>query len=344
MKQALTGLFPKEIAAGLNLKPFQGEQVFRWIHQKHVFDFEAMTNLSKDVRKRLEEEYEAVGLMPEEVSESEATGTRKVLFRLRDGESVEAVLLRSRDRLTLCVSSQVGCAVKCTFCATGLSGFTRDLDAGEIVGQALYLLRDVDLEGRTPNVVFMGMGEPLRNYDTMVRSVRLLMERSGLGIGARKITVSTAGEVPGIVKFAQEDWQVRLSISLHAANNAKRSALVPLNRKYPLERLMEAVHAYVALTGRQVTFEWTLLKGVNDSEDDARELVNLVKGLKASVNLIPYNPVRGISFATPDKAVCEAFAAYLDAHGITATLRIERGRDIDAACGQLRRRVSEKAG
>ncbi len=344
MKQALTGLFPKEIAAGLNLKPFQGEQVFRWIHQKHVFDFDAMTNLSKDVRKRLEEEYEAVGLMPEEVSESEATGTRKVLFRLRDGESVEAVLLRSRDRLTLCVSSQVGCAVKCTFCATGLSGFTRDLDAGEIVGQALHLLRDVDLEGRTPNVVFMGMGEPLRNYDTMVRSVRLLMERSGLGIGARKITVSTAGEVPGIVKFAQEDWQVRLSISLHAANNAKRSALVPLNRKYPLERLMEAVHAYVALTGRQVTFEWTLLKGVNDSEDDARELVNLVKGLKASVNLIPYNPVRGISFATPDKAVCEAFAGYLDAHGVTATLRIERGRDIDAACGQLRRRVSEKAG
>jgi 23S rRNA (adenine2503-C2)-methyltransferase len=343
VKQALTGLFPKEIAAELGLKPFQGDQIFRWIHQKQVFDFDAMTNLSKGLRERLKENYDAVPLTLEEVSESEETGTRKILFRLRDGESVEAVLLRSRDRLTVCLSTQVGCAVKCTFCATGLSGFTRDLDAAEVVGQALYLLRDVPLEGRTPNIVFMGMGEPLRNYDTTVQSIKLLMDKAGLGIGARKITVSTAGEVPGIAKFAQEDWQVRLSISLHAANDAKRSALVPLNRKYPLARLMEAVHAYVGQIGRQVTFEWTLLKGVNDSEEDARELVKLVQDLKACVNLIPYNPVKGISFATPDAAACEAFADYLNANGVTATLRMERGRDIDAACGQLRRRVAARS-
>ena len=333
-------MLPKEIAAELDLKSFQGEQLFRWIHQKQVTDFQAMTNLPQAVRDALDERCAATSLTLEEEAESPGTGAVKMLFRLADGETVESVLLRSRERVTVCVSSQVGCAVKCAFCATGMSGFTRNLEAAEIVDQALHALRGVDLAGRTPNIVYMGMGEPLRNYDATVRSIRLLMERSGLGVGARKITVSTAGEVPGILQFAQEGWQVRLSVSLHAANDAKRSALVPLNRKYPIARLMEAVNAYAAVAGRQITFEWTLLKGVNDSLEDARELVELVKGMNASINLIPYNPVAGVSFVTSDPAQCETFAEYLNSHGLTATLRIERGRDIDAACGQLRRRAA----
>jgi 23S rRNA (adenine2503-C2)-methyltransferase len=338
-KIALSDLGPQEIAERLALKPFQGRQIFHWIHQKKVFDFESMTDLSKTLRVQLIDLCTANRLSLVNVSISEASGTRKALLEMQDGETVESVLIPDRDRNTLCLSTQVGCAVKCSFCATGLSGYARNLSAGEIVEQALYLLRDVDLGGKTPNIVYMGMGEPFRNYDAVAASIRLLMHPEGMNIGARKITVSTAGEVPGIRRFAQEDWQVRLSVSLHAATDTLRDELVPLNRKYNLARLLEAVRDYQAQAGRQVTFEWALLAGVNDSEAQARELAELIGDLNAFVNLIPYNPVAELGYAPPSMKQCKRFRDVLMKRGINATLRAERGQDIDAACGQLRRRT-----
>jgi 23S rRNA (adenine2503-C2)-methyltransferase len=336
-KRVLTGLMPEGIATSAGLAPLQAKQVFQWIHQKKVWDFEQMTNLSKPLRAQLAETAVAADVTLIEMQVCRRTGTKKALIRLNDGESVESVLIRDGERITLCVSSQVGCALKCDFCATGLAGFTRNLNPGEIAAQALLLLRGEDLSGRNPNVVYMGMGEPFRNYDSVMESIRLLMHPEGLGIGARKITVSTAGEVKEIERFGQEPWQVRLSVSLHAANNELRSRLVPLNRKYPLERLKESLLRYQGLNGRQLTFEWTLLDGVNDSIQHANELLYFARGLQVSVNLIPWNPVRELPYATSTRERCNAFVEHVTAKGLKATLRKEKGRDIDAACGQLRR-------
>jgi len=340
----LTDLTPAEIAAGLCIEPYQGRQVFRWLHRKRVFDYDDMSDLPTGLRKRLAETCPDHYLVPLETYCSPRTGTKKVLFRLADGETIESVVLRNRGRTSLCLSTQVGCPLKCVFCATGQSGFVRNLAPGEIVEQALRMLADEDLGGRTPNIVYMGMGEPFLNYDAVVRSVRLLMAKEGLEIGARKLTISTVGDVPGIALFSDEKWQVRLTISLHAANDALRSRLVPLNRKYPLDALMAAVHNYVKKTRRNVTFEWVLIDGVNDSRRDAKELAQLLSGLRTSVNLIPYNTVRGADFAPPPVAECRAFRNELVRRGLRATLRHERGRDIDAACGQLRRREAKASG
>lgn len=338
-KLPLTDLDAEEIALKLALKPFQGRQIFRWLHAKRIFDFESMTDLSKAVRLQLAESACPAQLRLLQMQECPVTGTKKALFELMDGETVESVLLRDRDRTTLCLSTQVGCVVKCSFCATGQSGFKRNLSPGEIVEQALHLLASINLGEQTPNIVYMGMGEPFLNYDAVRESIRLLMADEGVGVGARKITVSTAGEVPGIRRFTHEDWQVRLAISLHAANDELRSELVPLNRRYPLATLMDAVREYADITGRMVGFEWVLLKGVNDSAEQARELAGLLRGIKAAVNVIPYNPVEGASFSPPSARVCEAFLNALTKKGIQATLRHEKGQQIDAACGQLRRRT-----
>ena len=339
--QYLAGMTPETLAETFGLKPFQGRQLFQWIHRRQVFDLDAMTNLPKALRASLAETGAPVGLRLLQRAVSERTGTSKVLLALPDGETVESVLIRDGDRVTLCVSSQVGCALKCDFCATGLAGFRRNLDPGEIVEQALYLLAGEDLGDKTPNIVYMGMGEPFRNYDAVVASIRLLMHPEGLGIGARKITVSTAGDVKGIERFAGEDWQVRLSVSLHAANDELRSQLVPLNRRYGLDALRRAILDYQARTARQVTFEWTLLDGVNDSTRDVEELLRFMRGMRASVNLIPWNPVEGLPYAPAPRARCQAFRDQLTEHGVNATLRREKGQDIDAACGQLRRVAAE---
>jgi len=336
----VTDLAPGEIAVRLGLEPFQGRQIFHWIHARQVFDFRAMTDLAKDLRRRLAETTELPQIAALEKVESPASGTRKILFSLRDDETIEAVLLRDAGRTTLCLSTQVGCPLGCGFCATGRSGFTRNLSPGEIVEQALYLLRDEPEEGRTPNIVYMGMGEPFHNYEAVMRSIRLLMAKEGLAVGARKITVSTAGDAPGIERFAKENWQVRLSISLHAASDGLRSRLTPLNRKYPLARLLDAVRNYTASTGRRVTFEWVLIDGVNDALADAEALVRLVRGLNADVNIIPYNPVPEIEYRPPPPARIAAFQNALVQAGIKATLRQERGQDIRAACGQLRRQYA----
>ena len=343
MKTPLTDMTPEEIAEALELQIFQGRQIFQWLHQNRVFRFGDMTNLSKDLRRRMDETCLArqLELVRMETSAHSApqAGTKKALFRLEDGETIESVWLEDRHRITLCVSSQVGCPLECSFCATGHSGFRRNLSAGEIVEQALHLLVGEPIGERTPNIVYMGMGEPFLNYDAVVKSIRLLMREEGLEIGARKITVSTAGVVPGIRRFTDEDWQVRLAISLHGANDALRSKLLPENRTYPLKKLIGAVHDYVFTTGRQVSFEWVLLKGVNDSVKQAQELADLIGGLKAVVNLIPYNSAPGLPFEPPAPAVCEAFRDNLTVRGVPATLRQERGQDIDAACGQLRSRA-----
>ncbi|HPC15224.1 MAG TPA: 23S rRNA (adenine(2503)-C(2))-methyltransferase RlmN [Candidatus Hydrogenedentes bacterium] len=335
---ALTDLSAEEIARTFNLQPYQGRQIFAWLHRRRVFDFDAMTDLSKDLRERLHAECLAPQISLLDMETSARTGTRKALFQLSDGETVESVFLRDGDRVTLCVSSQVGCACRCAFCATGDSGFRRQCTPGEIVEQVLHLLDLEDLAGRVPNIVYMGMGEPFQNYDTVAKSIRLLMAKEGLGIGARRITVSTAGDVPGIGRFAQEGWQVRLAISLHAANDRLRSRLVPLNRRYPLAAIMEAARRYASSADRLLSFEWVLMQGINDSEDDAEELATLIAGVKSVVNLIPCNPVDGKPYKAPSPSVCAAFQAALTARGVAATLRQERGQDIKAACGQLRAR------
>ncbi len=335
----LVGMTPEELVPALGIEPFHARQIFRWIHQKKVLDFERMTDLSKPLRERLASEHRLAPLRMVRMDASSATGTRKALLELPDGETVEAVMIPAGDRVTLCLSTQVGCPIKCSFCATGLSGYARNLRTDEIVAQALYLLQDFDLGGRTPNIVFMGMGEPFRNYDATVAAIRLLMHPAGLGIGARRITVSTAGDVPGIERFATENWQVRLSVSLHSANDALRDELVPLNRRYNLARLRQAVDDYLARTGRQLTYEWTLLADVNDAEEAARELIDYIGGRPIHVNLIPFNPVSGTGYAPPGKKRCEAFRAMLERAGVSATLRLERGQDISAACGQLRRQA-----
>lgn len=336
--ESLVAWSPEQIAQEFSLKPFQGKQLFQWIHQKRVFDFDKMTNLSKKLRETLAKRWPtALSTTMVNAVESPGSGARKVVLALDDGETVESVLLRQQDRITLCLSSQAGCPVGCPFCATGLSGFRRNLNAGEIVEQALYLLQDEELRGKTPNIVYMGMGEPFLNYDEVVRSIRILMEPEGLGIGARKITVSTVGHVPGIRLFASENWQVRLSVSLHAANDTLRSKLVPMNRNYRLGKLLHALRNYMDHAGRQLTIEWTLLGGVNDSPKDAQELADWMRPLKACVNAIPYNPVSDAAFSAPAPERCNAFCETLRSRGVSVTLRRERGQDIEAACGQLRR-------
>jgi len=343
----LSDYTPDEIAEFLHLKPFQGKQIFRWLHQKKVFDFDAMTDLSKPLRETLKDTCLPAQLERVHLAESPRSGTKKILFQLRDGETIESVYLTDRNRVTLCVSSQAGCALACAFCATGRTVFRRNLSAGEIVEQVLHLLEGPEREqddfgnrrdDRTPNIVYMGMGEPFRNYDAVMKSIRLLMMPDGLGIGARKITLSTVGDVTGIRRFARENGQMRLAISLHAANDNLRSRLIPLNRTAPLAELMRATRYYVATTGRRPSFEWVLLDGVNDSLKDARELAGLIEGIPASVNLIPYNPVPGVSYQPSPRKKCQVFLDALAQAGITATLRRERGVDIDAACGQLRSR------
>jgi 23S rRNA (adenine2503-C2)-methyltransferase len=325
----------------LACESYRGRQIFRWLHKKKVFDLDGMTDLPKDLRQTLADKAVLAQLTPADRAHSkQAHGTHKTLFRLADGEAVESVLILHPRHTTLCLSTQVGCAVKCAFCATGLSGYTRNLSAGEIIEQALHILAETDLEGKTPNIVFMGMGEPFRNYDATMRSIRMLMSKDGLHIGARKITVSTVGEVPGIKRFADEGLQVRLSVSLHAATDALRSELVPLNRKYPLDKLRGAIEQYTAKTGRMITFEWTLLAGVNDTEEQADALIEIARDHSAKVNLIPYNPVDGPPYHAPTTRACKAFLQRIEKGGVRATLRLERGQDISAACGQLRRQIN----
>lgn len=321
---------------------FRVEQILDWLYDKRVQDFDAMHNVPANLRAALASSYSCSSPECVRVLGSHDT-TRKFLFRLADGQLVESVLIPASpalyggrdDRQTLCVSSQVGCAYGCKFCASGLDGFTRNLDASEIIGQLLAIERETG--ERVDNVVFMGMGEPLANYDNVLRAIRIMNADWALGIGARRITVSTSGLAPAIHKLSLEPLQIRLAVSLHGATDAVRERIMPVNRRYPLSELFAACAEWNQHRRQKITFEYILIEGVNDSTDDARALANKARLLHAKVNLIPYNTVDGLDWRRPAECIQEAFLGILLDRGIQATLRREKGHDIEAACGQLRR-------
>ncbi|MEN9538519.1 MAG: rRNA ((2503)-C(2))-methyltransferase RlmN [Pseudomonadota bacterium] len=332
------------LCAGLGEKPFRAKQLFRWVHQQGVTDFSAMSSLAKSLRDKLAQGFkvQALPLKSEHVS---ADGTIKWLFDVGGGDAVETVFIPEDDRGTLCVSSQAGCAVGCRFCSTGHQGFSRNLGTGEILAQLWYaehaLRKRFKLQERVvTNVVMMGMGEPLQNYAALVPALRTMLDDHAYGLSRRRVTVSTSGVVPMIDRLSQ-DCPVALAVSLHAPNDALRSDLVPLNRKYPIAELIDACNRYLQVAPRDfITYEYCMLDGVNDSDAHARELVELVRahktgGVWAKINLIPFNPfvASGLKRSPPDRV--QAFAQALLVAGIVTTVRKTRGDDIDAACGQL---------
>jgi len=406
MKRNVYDLSPARLAeelASWGQPQYRAVQVLRWLYKELVTGFSQMTNLPLDLRRKLEEHFYvgSAELIAQKISSD--GWTRKVLLKMRDGNTIEAVLMLYYDRATVCISSQVGCAMGCNFCATGQMGFTRNLTAGEILEQVLWFnrwlrehphiphvpqprpqaqrqqARPARRDGRygskqyrppqkvvklddsvwhvqgvqptesapqpitaVTNIVFMGMGEPLVNYNNLWTTIHTLCSPQGLGMSPRRLTVSTVGVVPQIGRFAREDMAVNLAVSLHAANDELRSSMMPMNNRYPLSSLIAACREYTALTHRRVTFEYVLISGTNDSPEQARELAALLKGLLCHVNLIPLNPVPGTGMrATPRERVF-AFQKVLDDAGIPTTVRIERGVDIAAACGQLK--VSEEPG
>jgi 23S rRNA (adenine2503-C2)-methyltransferase len=318
----------------LSLEPYRARQVFQWLYQKGVEDFSLMTNLSKDVREKLVAFFSIEKIALEKVEASRDL-TQKFLFRLKDDSLIESVSIPFKSRLTVCLSTQVGCRFACTFCASGSLGFKRNLAVSEILSQFLSIRRHVP-ENRISNVVFMGIGEPLDNYDHCIRAIRILNDPLGVHLGIRKMTISTSGLAPAIDRLAKEGLQVELSVSLHAATDEKRSELLPINRRFPVKDLMDAVRRYIAATKRKVTFEYVLLGEYNTSVEDAQKLVKLLRHLNAGVNLIPYNPVSSkVRFQAPTKLEVLFFKSFLTKNGIEATVRMPRGSDIAAGCGQL---------
>ncbi len=318
---------------------YRRKQIWGWL-ARGVTTFEAMREVPMTLRVALERNFRATSLRPIASSETDRGLTTKTLFELDGGHSVEAVVMRYTDRSTLCISSQAGCPIGCPFCATGKFPFGRNLEAHEIVEQAVDAERVLVAEGRRlSHVVFMGMGEPMANYRAVVDSVRRLADPELLGISPRRIVVSTSGLIPRITQLGEEKIPVTLAISLHAARDELRDVLVPINRKYPVRDLVDAAQAYGSTTGRRVSYEWVMLAGVNDTERDAKELGRLLKGKLAHVNLIPFNPVDDTPYHAPDRISIRAFKQMIEAEGLNVTVRDTRGRDADAACGQLHERV-----
>ena len=314
---------------------YRARQVSRWIYRRHVDDFAAMTDLSREFRALLSGSCRISAARPERV-ENSADGTEKYLFRLEDGETVESVLIPDGDRRTLCVSSQAGCALACSFCATGAMGFRRDMTSAEIIHQVCFAARRLSDRGeRLTNVVFMGMGEPLRNVREVSRGIELLLSQHGFGLSGKRITVSTAGIVPEMLAMA-EKYPVSFAVSVNASRGERRSLLMPINRKYPLKELVATMKRIPLQSGRKVTAEYVLLEGVNDSREDARELARIFRGGRIKVNLIPYNPLEGAPYKAPSPETVERFREVLLGAGIQAITREGRGADIRAACGQLR--------
>jgi 23S rRNA (adenine2503-C2)-methyltransferase len=317
-------------------KPFRAEQIYDWLYLKRVSSFEEMSNLSKELRDKMSCQFQITTLKTV-IKQESSDGTIKFLFELHDGYSIETVLMRHEYGNSVCVTTQVGCRIGCTFCASTLGGLKRDLKAGEIVAQVVNVQKSLDLtEERVSSVVIMGIGEPFDNYDNMLSFLKIINHDKGLNIGARHITVSTSGIVPKIYQFADENTQINFAISLHAPNTEIRSRLMPINKAYKLDDLMEAVRYYIGKTGRRVSFEYGLFGGVNDQVEHAEELARLVKGIKCHINLIPVNYVPERDYVRTPKDQIFAFEKELKKHGINVTIRREHGHDIDAACGQLR--------
>lgn len=330
-----------EVLAAWHMPAYRARQVWEWLYQHKVTTFDAMTTLPQALRERLDSEFQLGALVHAAERHSTDGQTVKRLWRLPDGQLIESVLMEYDDqRRTACISTQAGCAMGCVFCATGQMGFARHLTAGEIVEQALVFARYLEAEGeRLSNVVLMGMGEPLHNYDATLAAIARLNDSAGLNIGQRHITLSTVGLVPQMRRFADERLQVGLAISLHAASDEERSTLLPVNKRWPLAELMDAAHYYVAQTGRRITFEWALIAGENDTIEQAGRLGQLLQGLKCHVNLIPLNPIEGYAGQPSDPARVEVFRATLAAYRVGSTVRVRRGIDIQAGCGQLKAAV-----
>jgi len=340
----ITGLTLKELEEVLTAEgqePFRAKQIFSWVYKKGVLDFDRMSDLSMDLRSILKENFILSGLKIAQKLQS-SDGTEKFLFELEDKNLIEAVSIPAASRVTGCISSQAGCKYACGFCASGKAGFKRDLTSAEIIEQVLHLKYNSAAKDLT-HVVFMGTGEPLDNYDNVLKAVRLINSPDGFNIGARRITISTCGLVPAIERLSKEGLQVELSVSLHAADDKTRDTLVPVNKIYPIKTLIAACKDYISLTDRQVTFEYILINGINSALQNARDLSIMLKSMHlCKVNLIPANPVEELSIAPPQEAQILAFRDYLIDQGITATLRKPRGVDIQGACGQLRLKNGDK--
>ena len=343
-----------ELLVGWGEPRFRTDQVWRWLYHSVVGDFDSMGNLPRVLRERLADETILDLLTPLDEVESASGQTRKVLFCLRDGNTIESVLMRYHDRRTACISTQVGCGMGCVFCATGQGGLVRNLSPGEIVAQVVYLAREIreaqielaglqKAEGQiavhpVSNIVFMGMGEPLANWSATWQAIETLTDPRGYSLGARRITLSTVGLVPGIRRMAEEGLPVNLAVSLHAPDDELRNRLVAVNRHYPLAELMSAVRDYNQKTGRRITFEYALISDLNDSLEQARDLATLLGGLVCHVNLIPLNPTPGSSLQPSPRKRVDAFRDVLESAGIPTTVRMRRGIGIEAGCGQLRQR------
>lgn len=318
-------------------KEYHAKQIFNWVYEKWTLDWNEMTNLSKDLRELLQKSFKLPSLKLERITESDDLETTKFLWRLHEGNLVESVLIRSGARRTVCVSSQVGCPARCAFCASGKNGFVRNLRPGEIVEQIVQINRWLSDKGETvSHVVYMGMGEPFKNYDAVVKSIRLIIDPELLNLSQRRITVSTVGVTEGIERFSSEGLKVNLVLSLHAPNQKVREKIIPYARKYPLEEILKAMDRYSAKTKRDITYEYTLIEGINATTDHAQELAHLLKGKQCTVNLIPYNPVPGVRLTRPDKKTIKEFRTVLFGCKIVNTCRYTKGDDILAACGQLR--------
>jgi len=339
-------MLPDEVTATLTelgAPAFRARQLFAWVHKRHVESFAAMSDLPAELRHTLETHFTlTVPRLVEHVAAPD--GTTKFLFALADGHTVETVAIPDSARVTVCVSTQVGCAFGCVFCATGQSGFTRNLSAAEIVGQVYRVHASLPAGQQVTNVVYMGMGEPLANYEEVLRSVRLLIHPLGMNLAQRRITISTVGLTPGIERLSTEGLQVNLAISLHAPTQEGRIALLPIAKQYPLDGVMTAARQYVRRSGRKISFEYTVVPGVNDSPQHAEAIARLVRGFQAMVNVIPLNPSDGLPVGlrltsaefTPRAA---RFADLLTAYHVEAALRRSRGQEVGGACGQLRRRA-----
>ena len=325
----------KEELIKIGEKPFRAEQIFKWLYQEKVKSFDDMTNLSLELREKLKQNYTICNFKILRKQESK-DGTIKYLFDVLDGNAIETVLMSYHHGYSICVSSQIGCKMGCKFCASTGINFIRNLSSGEIVEQILAVEQDTG--NRISNVVLMGIGEPLDNYDNVVNAIHIINNPKGINIGARHISLSTSGLVPQIYKLAEENIQCTLSISLHATNNKKRSSMMPVNDAYPIEELIKACKDYIEKTHRRISFEYALAKDNNDNIEDAKELVKLLKGMICHVNLIPINKIENGKFDKSSNDNIIKFRDYLNDHGIVATIRRELGSDIDAACGQLRRK------
>jgi 23S rRNA (adenine2503-C2)-methyltransferase len=313
---------------------FHARQMFQWIYKRGVTDFAEMTDLGRELRSNLAGAFR-IGTPDVVRRERSSDGTTKFLLRLEDGQFIESVFIPDTPANTFCISSQVGCAMRCGFCLTGKMGIVRNLTAGEIAGQVRVLARELDMLHGPFNIVLMGMGEPLHNYDAVMKALRILADEHGFGISPRRVTLSTVGVLPALERLATESFMPNLAISLHATTEEQRDLLVPINRKYGLKELLDACRRFPQNRRSRITFEYVLLKDVNDSDEDARRLVRLLNGIKSKVNLLPLNEAAGIPYERPSDARVNRFVQLLAERGVVVSVRKSRGRDIRAACGQL---------